>query len=156
MDVPRDPERPLIYVSFGMAKGGSTLAFQLTSAILEAAGFPQPKLRAAPAEKKINFFQALTPPVLNPVLEEVAARELRLIALKTHGGVRAAAVKAVRRGQLIGQAVARDPRDIALSMLDAAETGGAWGTRRGVRKATLEDAMAHVRGHVAVFEDWAA
>ncbi|MEM9011208.1 MAG: hypothetical protein AAGE18_08280 [Pseudomonadota bacterium] len=140
-----------------MAKGGSTLAFQLTRAILEAAGHLQPKLRAGvPAEKKINFMQAMTPQLLNPALREIERRQLSLVAIKTHGGVRSCSLKALRRGQMIGQAVARDPRDIALSMLDAAASGGAWGERKGVTKATLEDAMIHVRGHIGRFEEWAA
>lgn len=146
-----------LYVCYGMPKSGSTLAFELTAAILEEAGIPQARLSDAviDPDKKINFLHLIRPAQLDAALEETSAPDHpRPIALKTHGGVWNATAQAIRDGKVIGQAVARDPRDVALSMLDAAHEGRAWGLRDGRPLRDLEDAMEVVRGQVDKFLQW--
>lgn len=147
---------PSLYICFGMAKSGSTRAFQLTSALLQAGGVPQPRLgdKAVAPTARINFRQAITNSHLAAMLDETRLLGARPIAIKTHGGVWGDVEQAAAKGLLAGQIVVRDPRDIACSMLDAGREGRAWGKRDGVPITTYEQAMGHVRGQIAHVTNW--
>ncbi|WP_157802008.1 hypothetical protein [Brevirhabdus pacifica] len=148
--------KPALYICFGMAKSGSTLAFELTSAILQAGGVPQPRLGdgAVAPGARINFRQAITNAHLRQMLHEADLLGARPLAIKTHGGVWGDMERAARDGRITGQVVVRDPRDIACSMLDAGREGRAWGMRDGVPITSYEQAMAHVRGQLAHVANW--
>ena len=57
--------RPLIYISYGITKSGSTLAFQLARTILDLAGFAQVRLSdtATVPGRRINFVERITPAI---------------------------------------------------------------------------------------------
>ncbi|MFC7703520.1 hypothetical protein ACFQXB_04855 [Plastorhodobacter daqingensis] len=146
-----------IYACYGMPKSGSTLAFEMTLAVLELGGIPQRRLsrEAIPGETGANVLPLFRPVYIKAALREIGeAGHPRPIAIRTHGGVWQITADTIAAGQMIGQAVARDPRDLALSLLDSARFGGAWGTRDGQPLATLDDAMEIVRGHVHKFRQW--
>ncbi|MEO1611345.1 MAG: sulfotransferase domain-containing protein [Pseudomonadota bacterium] len=148
--------QPLIYVSYGMAKSGSTLAFQLVSAILEEAGVPQYDLdlRDGPTINQSRYVGVIRPQELDH-LKYVAARRQTPIAVKTHGGMWRCMENGLNNGWIIGHAVCRDPRDIALSMMDASRENRAWGQRDGQPLRHIEDALDYVRGHSQKFASWA-
>ncbi len=148
-----------VYACYGMPKSGSTLAFELTVAVLEEAGVPQRRLspRVLGEERSDNFVPLIKPMMLRAAIQEISeVGHPRPIAIKTHGGVWAATAEAIAAGRVTGHAIARDPRDVALSILDASRTGGAWGARDGRPFANIGEAMEVVRGHVEKFLKWQA
>lgn len=151
--------KPLLYISFGMAKSGSTLAYQLVRSILEASGAPQPliPLPHVIRDGSVNFVEVIRPKELEALLEyaEYDAAGTPL-AIKTHSGLWKCVADAMDKGLVIGHAVCRDPRDVALSMMDASRDGRAWGRRDGEPLRNIEDALEAVRGNAVKFESWAA
>ena len=79
---------PLIYVSYGMAKSGSTLAFRLVSAVLERAGHGQEDVDLRPlvpgADRR--FVEVIRPREL-AALRALAEARGRIVAVKTHSGL---------------------------------------------------------------------
>ena len=75
------------------------------------------------------------------------------MAIKTHRPPRGPAAAGLRDGTILAHAVCRDPRDIALSLVDAARKGLGWGGKGFVRP---EDALGVIARNVERFEQVAA
>lgn len=150
--------KPLIYICYGMPKSGSTLAFNLTRAVLEDAGITQGPLDAPEAVKPgvMNYIDVIRPNELAALCDAADTLDETPIAIKTHGGLWGCVERALTAGWARGQAVCRDPREVALSMLDAAREDRTWGKRNGIPMLTLQDALPAVRAHIDKFDTWAA
>jgi hypothetical protein len=151
------PQVPKLYVSYGMPKSGSTLAFELTRTMLEMAGENQDKI-SSPAihtDSPINFVKAFDKTTLTSLQQATATRSGPCV-VKTHSKLFPVAAKELRAGQLFGQAVCRDPRDIALSMLDAAREGRAWGNGPNGPFRQVEETIPRIRTQINNFLAWAS
>lgn len=148
---------PRLYLSYGMPKSGSTLAFELVRTLLEVAGHPQAPLPPALVDPKhgINFIRELDSATLEAALEAVPDTGA-LLAIKTHSRIPANARSLLACGRIIGHAVCRDPRDIALSMLDAARDGRAWGKGPEGPYRHVRDTIPRIRSQVNHFLAWAS
>ncbi len=111
--------KPLIYFSYGMTKSGSTLSFELARSALELSGQPQPRLSTNAVEdrKKLNFCAHIDAPRADAIRAETAALG-HTVAIKTHTRPDPEVVKMLENNEAFAHATYRDPRDIALSMLD--------------------------------------
>lgn len=147
--------RPGLYLSYGVTKTGSTLAFELVRAILEQAGADQSRLPdgAVTPGHNINFFAGTVSDQVQRALEAAAGRG-GLVAVKTHGRPESGARAAARRGRLIGHVVFRDPRDIVLSMLDAGARAREAGARAFSEIVTLDDALRTLERQVSRMNAW--
>ncbi len=145
------------YLSYGMPKSGSTLAFELTATMLELAGVPQVKIPGDVTDPatKINYVNKLDGPALLK-LQEDAGSLARPLMLKTHSRLFPRVEQALKRGDLFGHAVCRDPRDMALSMLDAGREGRPWGTDQDGIYQTVADTLKRLHTSIAMFEKWVA
>ncbi len=150
--------RPLLYISYGMAKSGSTLGFALVSAVLEEAGIPQADLdlRDESISDQARFVEVIRPAELKALRGIAEMRAAAPIAIKTHCGLWDCVAKGLDEGWIMGHAICRDPRDIALSMMDASRDNRAWGRRDGQPLRHIEDALDYVRAHAEKFQKWAA
>jgi hypothetical protein len=148
-------EGPLIYVSYGMRKSGSTLAFELTKAILEQNGFPQPRLsrQAVPSDAGINFVHQLSQAQLEAIEAEARALGSPMV-LKTHVAPTPEAAAWVAAGRIRGHCVYRDPREMALSTLDHGRRARERGEQAFANIETLEDAIADIHHQVPNFLEW--
>lgn len=110
---------PLIYFSYGMTKSGSTLSYELARSALVLAGFPQPRLSldAVADRKKINFCNHIDEKRAEAIRAETAAVG-HTIAIKTHTRPDPEVVKMLENNEAFAHATFRDPREIALSMVD--------------------------------------
>ncbi|MEM9060224.1 MAG: sulfotransferase domain-containing protein [Pseudomonadota bacterium] len=143
---------PRLYLCYGMPKSGSTLAFQLTCAAARRSGFDQ-----SPLVGESNDFGAREPEVFADLLRAARERDRRLVVVKTHAPPPDDIVAEIERGDVRAQAICRDPRDVALSMLDASHRGDAWGKAGpGHRIAIPDDARPRLRRHVNRYLRWAA
>lgn len=149
--------RPLLYISYGMAKSGSTLGFKLACAVLEEAGVPQSDLdlRTEMGGDHARFVEVIRPRELGILRRIAEARPRAPIVVKTHGGLWKCVEKGLAEGWIVGHAIARDPRDMALSMLDAAHDGRAWGARDGRPHDSADDTLQTIRSQVEKFLRWA-
>lgn len=149
--------RPLIYICYGMPKAGSTLAFNLTRAVLEDAGITQETLHApgAISAGAYNYVEVIRPNELDALTDAITYQDNTPIAIKTHSGLWGCVERALADGTVRAQAICRDPRDIALSMIDAGKADAAWGRRNGAQIMSPQDALPAITAHVEKFARWA-
>ena len=138
-----------------MTKSASTLAYRLLWLTLEDAGFPQPKLPASIVDEmhSVNFIGHLSDAQLNE-LWAIAEDRNYPVVVKTHSSPDSGMIDMLHDGRAIGSATYRDPRDIALSMLDhgkKARRKGHWAFKEYVE---LDDTLPSIRGQLTCLEKW--
>lgn len=137
-----------------MPKSGSTLAFELTRTLLELAGVSQDRL-AEDLTSPSNFVHKLDGAAFRKLLDE-SKNSPGPRVIKTHSRLFPRVETALERGTVMGHAVCRDPRDMALSMLDAAQEGRAWGTSQDGIYQTVAATEKRLHASIRLFQKWAA
>jgi len=147
--------QPLLYFSYGMTKTGSTLAFQLVRSALDLCGFPQDRvpLDVVNRELQRNFVNHISPRQLDELKNEAKKRGYP-IALKTHMRPDPCVVKAIQSGEAIAHACYRDPRDMALSMLDHGAHSRKTGGEEFAELTGLKDAFTNIRSQHDSLTAW--
>lgn len=145
---------PPLIISYGMTKSGSTLAYHIARAVLEGAGFAQPVLSqsALGAARRINYVDDLTEERITAILSEAPGP----IVIKTHQRPTAQAAQMLRDGHAVGHACLRDPRDIALSMLDHGLRARTKGHVPFAEMETLADAERSLHDQIETLTQWCA
>ena len=146
---------PLIIFSYGMTKCGSTLAFQLVRTALEQLGYVQPRL-SKPAlgnDRNINFVQFVEKPMAVSIWQEVQAIG-HPVVIKTHAAPSPAVRRLLKKGMALGQAAYRDPRDMALSMIDSGRAARASGAVGFSHITDLNTALAGIRYQCGNLSKW--
>ena len=117
----------MIYISYGVPKSASTFTYVVTEQVLKTAGYELATVSDAAKGRKsrLNYID----PIAWHTIENVAAEiGVQSAIIKTHGAPDKCLLEAVERRGVFASAVIRDPRDIALSLLDHArrsrELGG--------------------------------
>ena len=138
--------QPLLYFSYGMTKTGSTLAFQLVRTALDLCGFPQDRveLDVIRARSRWNFVSHISDRQLDELRQEARKRGYP-IALKTHTRPDPGIVKMMQSGEAVAHACYRDPRDMALSMLDHGERARQAGNEAFSELTSLPQALENIR-----------
>jgi len=137
---------PHIYFSYGMTKSGSTLGYELARSAFEYAGYAQPRLSLDAVEfrKNVNFVNSVDEKRANAIRNEI--NEIgHPIALKTHSRPESNIVEMLNSGEASAHAIYRDPRDIALSMLDHGKRARARGKPAFSEFHTIEDTYDNIR-----------
>jgi hypothetical protein len=147
--------QPLLYFSYGMTKTGSTLAFQLVRSALDLCGFPQDRVASDVVNPvlKRNFVNHISERQLDELKDEARKRGYP-IALKTHTRPSPGVVKMLQSGEAIGHACYRDPRDMALSMLDHAENSRARGNAEFAELTSFEQVFTNIRHQFNSLTAW--
>ncbi len=147
--------QPLLYFSYGMTKTGSTLAFQLVRSALDLCGFPQDRvpLDVVNPVLRRNFVNHITPHQLEALKNEAKKRGYP-IALKTHMRPDPCVVEAIQSGEAIAHACYRDPRDMALSMLDHGQKSRETVGEEFAELTNLEDAFTNIRSQHDSLTAW--
>lgn len=147
---------PQIVFSYGLTKSGSTLAYQLTLVALERAGHPQPALRlpGVTVSRKINAIEHIDATGAARMRAAVVSHGHPL-AFKTHTRPDPAVQDMVRGGAKV-HVVVRDPRDIALSMVDHGVRARAAGKPAFSEIHTLDDAIRGIDGQMETLAQWLA
>ena len=142
-----------LFFSYGLTKSGSTLAFQLARTALIRAGHDQPQcdVPGLVVSKKINAIQHVTEEQATALL----AGPTPLI-LKTHTRCDPAVADLFAQGYATGHAVIRDPRDIALSMLDNGRVNREKGRPAFSEIHTVDDAIAAISNQMDNLATWLA
>jgi len=148
--------QPLIYLSYGMTKSGSTLAYQLARTAMVAAGMDQPLLNipALRKTKHINFIEQLEPWRLEAVMDQARALG-HAIVLKTHSRPDQPIMRELlESGLAIGHACLRDPRDMALSMLDHGARSRKAGKGEFSEFHSVDAALTNIRQQTETLRQW--
>jgi hypothetical protein len=145
------------YISYGMWKSGSTYAFELTKAMFAQNGYPQPRLSddAVEAGHHINFVRDWTGEQLKAIINE-AEEHGTIIVLKTHRSPSSKVIELLNSNLAVGHAVYRDPRDMALSLLDAGSLARKKGNQAFSYIYSLDDAIKRIHSQIKIFNQWAA
>ncbi len=146
---------PFGFFSYGMTKCGSTLAFQLARVALIQAGFEQPLIPFPNrvASRKINFtgmFDAAHVAVLREFVDTLG----HPVVIKTHNRPDLPLVRLVETGEARAHAVFRDPRDMALSLLDSGAANRAAGRPAFTEFETLTDTIAGIQNQMDSLSAW--
>ncbi|QHQ34963.1 hypothetical protein [Algicella marina] len=137
-----------------MTKCGSTLAFQITHTALMEAGCPQPAI-PFPGEsgRRVNFIPQMSEgreSAIRAALSETG----NPIVIKTHGRPTPRMVNWIESGEGRGHAIFRDPRDMALSMLDHGRTARERNRPAFAEIHTLEDACKGIANQLDSLTAW--
>lgn len=137
---------PRIYFSYGMTKSGSTLSFELARSALVLAGYSQPRLGLDAVEnrKKINFCNHIDEARADAIRTQVAAIG-HTIAIKTHTRPDPEVVKMLQNNEAFAHATFRDPREIALSMVDHGNKSRKKGLAHFTEFRTVYDAIEDIK-----------
>lgn len=148
---------PPLYVSFGMSKSGSTYAFELTKKLLAQHGLAQPRLtnEAVRERDHINYSERWDDERVAVMIAEADAVPTTIV-VKTHQPPTNAIVHRMLAGEVVGHVVYRDPRDAALSLLDAGRAARERGSVTWADFRTLDDVLAKIDAQVDSLRAWAA
>ncbi len=136
---------PLIYFSYGMTKSGSTLSYELARSALISGGCPQPRLSLAAVEnrKKINFCRHIDETRAHAIRSEVNEIGSK-VAIKTHTRPDPVVVKMLQNNEAFAHATFRDPREIALSMVDHGKRNRDIGKKAFAQYVTIDDTVEDI------------
>jgi hypothetical protein len=143
----------MIYLSYGMLKSASTLTYQVTEEILRQAGrtpciLGQP-LR--PALSVTNYFDNIDLPLIRRIEKAAKGGD---VVIKTHQLPAPEVLALVERGQVMASASFRDPREIALSMVDHGERSRRWAIPEFSECASVFDCCPSIDDQLEVLRVW--
>ena len=151
----------MLVICYGIAKSGSTLAFELVKGVLESAGHSQKKVPSAaikPKGKRINYLAEVTPEAIEDTIAAIGPD--RIVAAKTHLDLPDSlfrwfeTMQADRKLQVITSY--RDPRDMCLSLIDHGSRAREAGRRGFAGVRDLSDASDMIERAIGKFRKWSA
>ena len=150
----------MLVICYGMAKSGSTLAFELTKGVLSAAGHDQGKVKSDGLKKRRggNYIAELTRDSVVDIVDAIEPG--RIVAAKTHKCFEAedfSWYEDLQRQRKI-QVVAsyRDPRDMCLSLVDHGARSRESGQESYAHIEDLKDAARLISNAIPKFRKWAS
>jgi hypothetical protein len=149
------PLGPQIIFSYGMTKCGSTLAFELARTGLELAGYPQPHLNIGglKGDAKINFAAHLSPNETKVIWNAVQCIGHPII-IKTHTRPDPSVIDLFDAGRAMAHATYRDPRDMALSMIDHGARNREQGKTAFTEITDLKSARTNINSQIDSLTQW--
>ncbi|MEM9716680.1 MAG: sulfotransferase domain-containing protein [Pseudomonadota bacterium] len=146
---------PRVIFSYGLTKSGSTFAFELIRTALEMQGFDQSPLsaEALPLQRRINFAAHLSADNVRALRDEVWALG-HPVVIKTHARPDPAVIDLINAGDAAIIATHRDPRDMALSMLDHGTRSRGEGKSAFAELETLAQARDNIASQFDSFTQW--
>ena len=146
--------KPYVYLSYGMPKSGSTLAFELTKAVFEQNSYPQTRLSGLVDDKHAtNFIGGFS----DEVVERLWTAVERIgypIVVKTHGRLTPAARRLLENGNAIGHCSYRDPREVILSLLDAGDKARQLGLKAFSDMTSIGFAAERLTKRIEITKQW--
>jgi hypothetical protein len=145
----------MIYICYGMTKSASTLLYQLTEEILRVAGRSPVRLRPPlrPFGSVANYFDEIDPPLLQEITGRHHGRD---VVLKTHQAPHPQIAARVCAGEILASASIRDPREVALSMIDHGDRSRRLGHSEFSECCTFEDVLPSIDNQIEKFRSWSA
>lgn len=145
----------MIYICYGVTKSASTFLYQLTEETFRAADRMVARLGRPfrPVDSVENYFNFIEADLLDEIEHAIGRQD---IVLKTHGTPPRDLAELVASGRVKVSASIRDPREIALSMLDHGSRSRRWRKSPFSEFGTVADTLHALDLQIACFLDWAA
>ncbi|WP_341990779.1 hypothetical protein [Azorhizobium sp. AG788] len=144
--------RPMIYICYGVTKSASTFLYQLTEEIFSASGLGFSRSPSHGVLDLSNYYDTITPNLLDQV---ASAAHGRPVVLKTHGDLDPGVAARIAAGEILASASIRDPREIALSMVDHGRRARRDGEEAFSELHTVLETLPSLDAQLAVFQRWA-
>jgi hypothetical protein len=144
----------MIYICFGMTKSASTFLYQLIEETFRAAGRRPARLDPPfrPLRSVENYFDMIDPTLLLAISERIGERD---VVLKTHQELHPDVAREIDSGLRLASASIRDPREVALAMVDHGRRARRRGYAEFAECRVVYDALPSLDNQVANFKRWA-
>lgn len=145
----------MIYLSYGLLKSASTLTYQVTEEILRQAGRTPCILRQPlrPALSVTNYFDNIDLPLIRRIQNAAKGAD---VVIKTHQLPAPEVLALVEQGDILASVSFRDPREIALSMVDHGERSRRWAIPEFSECAGVLDCCPSIDEQIEVLRVWCA
>ncbi|GLK54286.1 hypothetical protein JOD31_001453 [Methylopila capsulata] len=152
----------MLYVCFGMEKGGSTYTYYLTQALFEALGHPHVQLSPEVRDDAkghgggVNNVRDWRHGVVRSI--RLAVPSNALVSLRTHASPSQSILRMLSKGKAKLSVAIRDPRDLALSMRDVATRRQSLGRefKHDVRPDDITSTFSVINANIARVAEWTA
>jgi hypothetical protein len=143
----------VIYICFGMTKSASTYLYQLIEETFRAVGRKPARLGPPfrPRWSYENYVDDIDPALLEAISATIGERD---IVLKTHQGLHPDVGRRINSRSLLASASIRDPREIALAMVDHGRRSRRRGDPEFAECRTIYDAFPSLDNQTANFSRW--
>ncbi|SFI78067.1 hypothetical protein SAMN05216304_103486 [Bosea sp. OK403] len=144
----------MIYICYGITKSASTFLYQLTEETFRAAGRKIMRLGSPyrASDSVENYFDFVNIDLLSEIQDLAKGRD---IVLKTHGPPLAGIAELVASGHVLASSSIRDPREIALSMIDHGHRSRQWKSARFSEFVHVDDTLNALDIQIGIFQSWA-
>lgn len=144
----------MIYISYGITKSASTFVYELTQGIFRAAGRTPVALSAdLKGSSPENYIDPITGSALEAIRREVVSADA---IIKTHGAPDSRVLEELETKNLLASAVIRDPREIALAMVDHGKRSRESGVPAFIEIEKPLDAISSIKMQLERFFKWTA
>ncbi len=144
----------MIYICYGITKSASTFLYQLTEEVLRASG--RPVIRLGKPFRKFdsveNYFDFIDGELLVSIERHTGGAD---IVLKTHGPLYDDVAVQIANGAVLASASIRDPREIALAMIDHGARSRRWREKAFVEFTNVQDTFNALDIQIDLFRRWA-
>ncbi|WP_137129511.1 hypothetical protein [Rhizobium sp. FY34] len=141
----------MIYICYGITKSASTFLYQITEEIFLTGGQCICRIRQPGRFKVENYYDTITVPFLERIERKAAGRA---VVLKTHGRLDPGVAQWIRQGRVLANASYRDPREMALSMVDNGARARKLGELPFSEIVTIDDAIPSIDLQLSYLKDW--
>lgn len=144
-----------LFISYGMTRSGSTLAFETEKAILENYGMPQDKIVYKGLENWIENY--LPEKYLSDIdsLKKINEKTLdNFVVFKTHGAANKKLINFIRKFKIPVTISVRDPKDIIISLLEISKKNRSINETGFINIISFKDALRNIEEDLWRLETW--
>ena len=144
-----------LFISYGMTRSGSTLAFETEKALLEKYGMPQQKIIFEGLGSWIENY--LPEKYLSDIdsLKKIHQKTLtNFVVFKTHGAANKKLIEFIRKFNIPVTISVRDPKDIIISLLEISKKNRSINETGFINIISFKDALKHVEEDLWRLETW--
>ncbi len=144
-----------LFISYGMTRSGSTLAFETEKAILENYGMSQDKIVYKGLENWIENY--LPEKYLSDIdsLKNINTKTLdNFVVFKTHGAANKKLINFIRKFKIPVTISVRDPKDIIISLLEISKKNRSINETGFINIISFKDALRNIEEDLWRLETW--
>ena len=144
-----------LFISYGMTRSGSTLAFETEKAILENYGMSQDKIIFKGLENWIENY--LPEKYLSDIdsLKKINEKTLdNFVVFKTHGAANKKLINFIRKFKIPVTISVRDPKDIIISLLEISKKNRSINETGFINIISFKDALRNIEEDLWRLETW--
>ena len=144
-----------LFISYGMTRSGSTLAFETEKALLEKYGMPQQKIIFEGLGSWIENY--LPEKYLSDIdsLKKIHQKTLtNFVVFKTHGAANKKLIEFIRKFNIPVTISVRDPKDIIISLLEISKKNRSLNETGFINIISFKDALKNLEDDLWRLETW--